>query len=248
MHNSCTHTHRTADDIGILQVSYKITKAESFVYNKILLIGNRCESCLLWIKIVQSMFPQQSVYQPTIPVIFIYDGHKNFTAINCCKTCTNIILRLSMKAGFQYLLSGINYKQFAYQRYITSIRNSTDITWISKVKNFSYVSYSIRVNQSSLKYLNLFQENMPFSDIQVSGCFYTFWLLLHISTSETAEILVSTMHYRSQQTSTLSGKPAMAWKNIKECSLNYDRTTHNPHKLVFLCTFLAHPRRQLPIP
>ena len=117
-----------------------------------------------------------------------------------------------------------------------------------KSENFSYVSYSIRVNQSSLKYLNLFQENMPFSDIQVSGCFYTFWLLLHISTSETAEILVSTMHYRSQQTSTLSGKPAMAWKNIKECSLNYDRTTHNPHKLVFLCTFLAHPRRQLPIP
>ena len=129
----CTTLAHTRTELLItlvfLQISYEITKAESFVYNKILLIDNRCESCLLWIqKIVQSTFPQQSVYQPTIPVSFIYDGYKNFTAINCCKTCTNIILRLSMKAGFQYLLYGTNYKQFAYQRYITSKRNSTDIT------------------------------------------------------------------------------------------------------------------------
>ena len=32
------------------------------------------------------------------------------------------------------------------------------------------------------------------------------------SIPETVEILVSTMHCRSQQTSTLSGEPAIAWK------------------------------------
>ena len=96
---------------------------------------------------------------------------------NCCESClwwiqkcTAIILRLFTEDGFQYLLYGTNWQAICLQ---ASYHFYKKFSHEFQKWKLSYVNYRFCVNQSSLKYLNLFQENSPFSDIHVSSCLYT---------------------------------------------------------------------------
>ena len=121
-------------------------------------------------------------YRLTIAMSLVYDIYKKCTATdlhshhlptdNCCESClrwiqkcTSIILRLFTKAGFQYLLCGTYWQAICLQ---ASHHFYKKFSHEFQKWKLSYVNYRFCVNQSSLKYLNLFQENWSYGYLWVA--------------------------------------------------------------------------------